>query len=280
MKINSLSINKNVYCIGFAIILLSIFSNCKTSKKATTTATPTPATPMPKTVTVSDILTILDQNQIKADWMSSDVGLDYEGKPMNVSASMTARYRRDSLIWVNVKKLGFNVARAKITPDSVFIVNYLQGNYIAQDLKYLERKYNLPADFNTLQNILLGNPVFLTDKSKLKMERDAATNDIILRGADNIWQTTYRINATDFSIKTMLFEQPIADRSLKIECENYQILRGYAGDSKKFAFIRRLLLESLQSGKVKLELEIGDNIEINVPKTIKFEIPSHYEKMD
>jgi Domain of unknown function (DUF4292) len=277
LKINILVIGKiSILCLAFAVMFL--FENCKTSQKAT--STPTPVAEKPKTNTVNDILVILEKNQIKPDWMSGDVGLDYEGKPMNVSGSMSTRYRRDSLIWVNIKKFGFGVGRAKITKDSVFVVNYIQNNYIAENLSYLEKKYSLPADFNTLQNILLGNPIFLTDKSKLKMERDAATNEIILRGADDKWQTTYRLDPTDFTIKSMLFEQPLVGRSLKIECENYQILRGYENDSKKFSYLRRLLLDSPQSGKVKLELEVNDNIEINVPKTIKFEIPSHYEKMD
>jgi Domain of unknown function (DUF4292) len=277
LKINQLVINKiSVSCFAFALILL--FNNCKTSKKAT--ATPTPISETSKINTVSDVLAILEKNQIKPEWMSGSVGLDYEGKPMNISGSMSIRYRRDSLIWVSIKKFGFEGARAKITKDSVLLVNYIQSNYIAENLNYLEKKYGLPADFNTIQNILLGNPIFLTDKSKLKMERDAATNDLILRGSDDKWQTTYRLDPTDFSIKSMFFEQPLAQRSLKIECENYQILRGYEGDTKKFAFLRRLLLDSPQSGKVKLEMEVNDNIEINVPKNIKFEIPSHYEKMD
>jgi Domain of unknown function (DUF4292) len=277
LKISYLVIEKiSVPCFMFAAFFL--FSHCKASKKAI--ATPAPVLESPKTNTVSDVLVILEKNQVKPEWMSGEVDLDYEGKPMNISGSMSSRYRRDSLIWVTIKKFGFTGARAKITKDSIFVVNYLQNNYIAENLNYVEKKYNLPADFDILQNILLGNPIFLTDKSKLKLERDAATNDIILRGADDKWQTIYRLDSTDFSIKSMLFEQPSAQRSLKIECENYQILRGYENDTKKFSLMRRLILVSPQSGKVKLELEIDDNIEINVPKTIKFEIPSHYEKMD
>jgi Domain of unknown function (DUF4292) len=277
LKINNVVTKKiSIVCLVCASILF--FGNCKTSKKTTTT--PTPAAETPKANTISDVLAILDKNQIKAEWLSGDVDVSYEGKPQSISASMSTRYRRDSLIWVTIKKFGIAGARAKITKDSVFVVNYIQNSYIAENLSYLEKKYSLPADFNTLQNILLGNPIFLTDKTKLKMEREAATNDIILRGADDKWQTTYRLDANDFSIKSMLFEQPNAARSLKIECENHQILRGYENDTKKMAYTRRLFLESKESGKVKIELEIDDKIEVNVPKTIKFEIPSHYEKMD
>jgi Domain of unknown function (DUF4292) len=274
----SISILKSIFVVCFVFLSILIFENCKTTKKTTTT--PTPVAETPKANSVSEVLSILEKNEIKANWLSSEVDVDYEGKPQNISGSMSVRYRRDSLIWLTIKKFGFAGARAKITKDSVFLVNYLQSSYIAENLKYLETKYGLPADFSVVQNILLGNPIFLTDKSKLKMERDVATNDIILRGADDKWQTTYHLDPTDFSLKSMLFEQPNAQRSLKIECEKYEILRGYDNDTKKLAHFRRLILDSPQSGKVKVELDISDDIEVNIPKTIKFEIPSHYEKMD
>ena len=152
--------NKFTY-FGTILFLALALQACQSSKKATTTAVKTETAPP---LSISTILKNLEDNEIKADWLSGDVDADYEGKPMNLSASMTTRFRRDSVIWLNIKKLGFNIARAKVTPDSIFVINYIQSSYIAKDLKYIERKYNIPADFKVLQNILLGNIVFLTDK--------------------------------------------------------------------------------------------------------------------
>ena len=253
------------------------FQACKSAEKATTTpikvekATVTP-------LSISTILSKIEGNEIKADWLSGDVDADYKGKPMSITASMNARFRRDSVIWLNVKKLCFTVARAKMTPDSIFIVNYIQSTYIAQDLKYVEQKYGIPADFKTLQNILLGNAVFLTDKNALKVEKDPS-GDIILRGSNAQWKNMYRLDSQADMIKEMVFEQPATERYLKITYENYAILRGYANDQKKFPYIRTLNMESPQTGKISITLEVdADGLEVNVPKNIKFEIPSHYDR--
>ena len=223
----------------------------------------------------------MGENEIKADWLSSDANANYAGKPMNVSADMNIRFKRDSIIWINVKKLGFvNIARVKVTPDSVFIVNYLQNSYIAKDLKYIETKYNIPADFKLIQNLLLGNPVFLTDVKKLVLERDASGN-ILLRGKDERWQALYRIDEKTNELKEMLFEQPISARVMKISYEKYDILRGYDKGDSKFAYLRTIQVESPQTGKVSVTIEVDtDGLEVNVPKNIKFEIPSHYSRVD
>lgn len=257
------------------ILSVFIFSDCKTSKKVVTPTKTEISTP---SLTASSVLKKLEDNEIKADWIAGDVGADYQGKPMDISVNMNVRFRRDSVIWLNVKKLGFNVARAKVTPDSVFVINYLQSSYVAESLKYIETKFNLPADFKLLQNLMLGNPVFLTDKNQLKLEKSPA-NNWILKGSDAKWQTSYTLDDKAEIIKEMTFEQPFAERALKIIYENYNILRGYANDQRKFPYLRTLNVESPQTGKVSITLEVdNEGLEINVPKTIKFDIPAHYER--
>jgi hypothetical protein len=266
---------KSTLYITFSVIILS----CNSTKKATTTAVPEkPATIPP--LSISTILSNLKAREIKAEWLSSDMDVDYQGKPMSITASMNARFRKDSVIWMNIKKLGFNVARAKITPDSIFVINYIQSNYVAKDLKYIEKQFNLPADFKMLQNILLGNPVFLTDTKQLTFDK-AASGDIMMHGKDSQWQTTYTLDAQGETLKEMLFEQPIASRSMRVTYSNFDILKGYGKNDIKFAYLRTLNIESPQTGKASISLEIEpSSLEINVPKTIKFEIPAHYERMD
>jgi hypothetical protein len=253
---------------------------CNTAKKTRTTSTTIPKDVPKIGLTVENILTRWNENEIKLDWLSNDATADYAGKPMNVSGSMNVRFRRDSIIWINVKKLFINVARIKMTPDSVFVVNYIQSNYVAKDIKYIEKQYNIPADFKLVQNFLLGNPIFLTDAKKLTLERDPS-GDILLRGKDERWKALYRLDEKTMELKEMFFEQPSAARTMKISYQNYDILRGYAKGDSKFSYLRTIQVESPQTGKVSVTLEVDtDGLEVNVPKNIKFEIPSGYSRMD
>ena len=270
------------------IAIVSTFLACKTAKKVpakttteTTTAVPTTTIPtMTTAVTVASVLQKIAANGVDFERMSGDADVDYRSKQMNIGVSSNVRWRRDSLIWLNVKKMGFNVARAQLTRDSAFVVNYLQSNYVAQPISYVEKNFGVPLDFAILQDIVLGNLVFLTDKNQLTMEK-STEGDIILRGVNQRWRATYTIDATNFAIKEMAFEEPSAKRTLKISYKNYAILRVPNQAEKNFAYLRTIDMESAQTGKVSVDLELdAESLEVNVPKNIRFEIPNGYQRMD
>ncbi len=262
------------------ISLILTFLACKTSKKADTATTAKTASTTATTLTATSVLQKIADNAIDFERMSGDAGIDYKGKPMNIAVSSSIRWRRDSVIWVNVKKMGFGVARVQLTRDSAFVINYLQNNYVAKNISYVEQNFGIPLDFAIIQDILLGNPVFLTDKNKLTLEK-SPEGDLILRGADTRWKATYRIDPTNFSVKEMQFDEPAAKRTLKISCKNYAILRVPNKAEKNFSYLRTIDMESAQTGKVSVELEVdAESLEVNVPKNIRFEIPSNYQRMD
>jgi hypothetical protein len=266
----------NYFSISNLLIITCLgVAGCKTgSNIASTPNVPkTPATPA-STYSAADILKKLDKNNLNFGRLGAEADMDYEGKPMNVSASSLVRFRKDSLIWMNVKKLGFNVVRAQITRDSVFVINYIQGNYMRRSFQYLEEKLQLPVNFDMVQKMLLGQPIFMTPKDKLKVSFDkaAAGGQWVLTGDDARWHTEYRLSAADFSLQTMILEQPAEKRSFKMTCSNYD---GLKGDSK-FAYSRTLNMESPQMGVAKLVVETAKPVEVDLPKPMKFDVPVHY----
>lgn len=255
---------------------------CKSTKKTTTTQT-TPTTPTNTTTTplsTSAILAMMDANAPVATRLSSDGNVDIESSQLNQSANAMIRFRRDSVIWLNIKKFGFNVARAQITRDSVFAISYFQSSYIAQPLSYVEQKFGLPADFDLLQSFLLGKPIFLTDKKQLTLNTPKE-NAVILRGSNDRWTAEYQFDLASKQLTEMTFTEPKAQRTLKISYQNYAPLADADGKQRPFAYLRTIAIESPQTGKAKVAIEIeAESLEVNVVKSIKFEIPSDYKKMN
>ena len=267
---------------------------CKSTKKTTTTTTTTQTTPTTPTnnttntptntttapLSITAILDMMDANAPVATRLSGDGNVDIESSQLNQSANTMIRFRRDSVIWLNVKKFGFNVARAQITRDSVFMINYFQSSYIAQPLRYVEQKFGLPADFDLLQNFLLGKPIFLTDKKQLTLNTPKE-NAVILRGSNDRWNAEYQFDFTSKQLTEMTFSEPKAQRTLKISYQNYAPLADADGKQRPFAYLRTIVIESPQTGKAKVAIEIeAESLEVNVVKSIKFEIPSDYKRMD
>jgi Domain of unknown function (DUF4292) len=253
---------------------------CKSAKKtqSTTVTAPTPngATPL----STDAILKLMEANAPVAERMTGDGDVDIESAKLNQSATANIRWRRDSVIWLNVKKFGFNVARAQVTRDSVFIVSYFQSSYVAQPLSYVEKQFGLPADFELLQNFLLGKPIFLTDKKQLTLNTPKE-NTVILRGSNERWTAEYQFDKSTQLLNEMTFSEPKMQRTMKISYEKYEPLKNGDGKQRPFAYLRTISIESPQTGNVKVGIEIeAGGLEVDVPKAIRFEIPSGYSRMD
>jgi hypothetical protein len=256
--------------------LIACKSTKKTAQTTTTTSTPTSSTPL----SINAILTQIEANASVAQRLSGDGDVDIESEKLNQSATSSIRWRRDSVIWLNVKKFGFNVARAQVTRDSVFIVSYFQSQYAAQPLSYIEKQFGLPADFDLLQNFLLGKPIFLTDKKQLTLNTPKE-NTVILRGSNERWTAEYIFDFAAQQLTEMTFSEPKAERKMTISYQKYATLQDGDGKQRPFAYLRTIMVESPQTGKVKVGIEIdASSLEVNVNKAIRFEIPSGYNRMN
>ncbi len=72
--------------------------------------------------------------------------------------TLNFRINRDKGIWILVTALlGIEVARVLITPDSVRILNKLQGEYIKKPFSYIHRYTGTGITFETLQDLLMAN---------------------------------------------------------------------------------------------------------------------------
>ena len=264
----------------FLSVMLLASNACKSTKKTTQTPTATPTTGNVTPLSITAILKQMDDNAPVAQRMVGNGDLDIESTQLNQSASADIRWRRDSVIWLNVKKFGFNVARAQVTRDSVFIISYFQSSYGAFPLSYVEKQYGIPADFDLLQNFLLGKPIFLTDKKQLTLNTPQE-NAVILRGSNDRWTAEYRFDLATQQLSEMTFSEPKAQRNMTITYQKYAQLRDGDGKERPFAYLRTIAVESPQTGKAKVGIEIeASSVEINVVKNIRFEIPSGYKKMD
>lgn len=94
------------------------------------------------------------------DYLSYKAGCDYKDDNMEQNFTMNIRFRYDSLIWISINSLGFEVARAKITADSVWILSRLEKKYFIYDYKYLEKVAGTSLSLRQIQNLLTANLVF------------------------------------------------------------------------------------------------------------------------
>jgi hypothetical protein len=195
-----------------------------------------------------------------------------EGNGQSIGATANIIWIRDSVMWMNVKKFGLEAARVLVTKDSVFVLNRLEKTYSAKGLESLQRQYSLPAGFDLVQSLLLASPWYFPD---ISLSADIKEGQHRLSGSNGRFSADYRIEEEAYWLNQELFLQPRDTRSMSVLFGNYKktALAGW------FPYLRTLEASSLETGDLRLSIELNE-VEFNVPKSIRFEIPRHYEKVD
>jgi hypothetical protein len=205
-------------------------------------------------------------------YLNASARIHVEGQGQSVSANANLIWIRDSVIWLNVRKLGIEAARVLITRDSVIALNRLEKTYRAQAMEALQRDYNLPAGFALLQHTLLAS-AWVADN--MPLEADTIEGAHRLRGNNGQLGAEYRLEEGRFLLRREVFVQQMVSRIISLDFEGYK----KTPENQWFPYLRRVEAFSPETGQLRLDIEFSD-LELNVPKNYRFEIPEHYERQD
>ncbi|MCB0640633.1 MAG: DUF4292 domain-containing protein [Phaeodactylibacter sp.] len=256
--------NKQHITLGFFLVVLSLLAaSCKTgSRQQFGDLKPRSA----KFLTEKMI-----EQQVAVDWLSAKAHITYADAYETVKLTANIRLRRDSVIWMNFKKLSVEAARILITPDSVYILDRMNKQYAIQSYQDFNRLSGLPSNFAAIQSFLLGNPVLFTSE----LVAAADTLDYLLSGKGQRFENIIRLSGADYGLKGLLYRELEQDQVAALTFQDRQLLP----NEQFFSYLRTIQFFSEQTGDTFVEIEFN-KVEIDIPKDIRFEIPNHYTPMD
>jgi Domain of unknown function (DUF4292) len=246
------------------VLLLGLgVSACKTSKKTAgkeplSAANPTEA-----------LLRKMDARKVNAKWMDAKAKIDFRSPEMSVSGTVNIRMQMDSAIWVSVRKLGFEVGRALVKRDSVYVIDRINNEYTTYGLDYLSKEYQVPANLLMIQQILLGNPFFLS--RSVSSSRDETQFTLLDQGA--VQKLKLKVDAATYRLTQMDFSEPSAERSMILDLGEYNA----SSDKQDFSYLRTFNVSSKETGKVLINLQFTQ-VELNVPTAMPFEAPARFTR--
>jgi len=123
-------------------------------------------------------LTAIKTQQVAYNTFSgrASTQLDINGNSNDVTLNI--RIKKDKQIWVSITALlGIEVARALITPDSIKVINKLQGLYLKKPFSYIYQYASRQVNYKTIEALLVGNvmPEVLTENTHLKTDLSNVT---------------------------------------------------------------------------------------------------------
>lgn len=267
-----------ILCL-FAVGLL-VLASCRSTRKIQTAIARKDSTQLVKTDSVPqridsaqvirDILTRVQNGRIEYQTFSAKINVDYQGadgKKYDVNANL--RMYKDSVIWISITAIfGIEGLRAYITPDSVHILNKQDKVYTARSVNYLQEVTALPLDLHSLQEILIGNPVFL-DSNIVSFSRQE-NNQLTLLSVGEWFKNLLTLNASARVDNSKLDDM---DRTRSRTCN-----LSYSGyeEKKGVLFSTRRRITVAEKSKLDIKLDFK-SFEFNETLSFPFSVPKSYK---
>ncbi|WP_212000158.1 DUF4292 domain-containing protein [Chitinophaga sp. HK235] len=223
---------------------------------------------------IENMLKGIRNNNINFNTFSGRMKLAFENESKSHNnLTATIRMKKDSIIWVSVAApIIDEVMRAVITPDSLKLYNRMDKQVFLRKMSDAEDLLNIPFDFKTLQDLLIGNPVYLTD-SVFGLVKTPA---VISFSCENPKFTSlFNVFADDYGLQQSKVMDKDSLNPNRRSCElTYGDYANVAG--RKFPTVRRIFVEEKSVTKIALDFTRYD---FDVPLSFPFNTPASYKRM-
>lgn len=210
-------------------------------------------------------------NRIGFETFSAKINTDYEGGDgKKYDVNVNVRMKKDSLIWISVNgALGIEGMRVLIDNDSVRILNKLDKEYQVRSITYLQEVAALPLDLHTVQQLIIGNPVFL-DSNIVSYALDG--NKIALLGEGQWFRHLIAMNNNDHLVLHSKLDDvdPLRSRTCLLSYSDYESDKGV-----KFSTNRKISVTEKDKLDIKLNFK---QYAFNETLSYPFSIPKNYKR--
>lgn len=219
---------------------------------------------------VQDVFGNIEKKHIDFNTFSAKVKMDYkDSKDRNYDFNAFIRIRKDSIIWVSViAALGIEAFRVLITPDSVMIQDKLNKTIQYQTVAYLQEITQLPFDFSTLQDLIIGNPVYVTGEVKTYKD-DGSLVTMTMLGSLFKHLMTFEKSQYNLMFSKLDDIDITRSRSANLAYDKYE-----PNGEWQFATVRRVTLAEKTRVDVNMEFK---QVEFNKAQNYPFNIPRGYK---
>lgn len=270
---------KYFFAICF-VALVTVFTSCRSTK---TIQTAIAKKDTAQVVPVVDHRAADSMLYIKQVWdtirrnnindyqtFSAKIKVDFEGNDGRRSVNAFVRLKKDSVIWVNITApLGIDAFRILITADSVKMINKLNKTVQLRSVEYLQEVTKIPMKFGDLQNMLIGNPIFL-DSIINTYKKDEKT--ISLMSIGSLFKHLLTVSKDDYTLQHSKLDDvdAIRARTAYLSYSDYQVK-----NAVRFSTHRKITVSEKSKLDIELEFKQFDfNVDLNFP----FNIPKNYKR--
>lgn len=210
-------------------------------------------------------------NHIDFTTFTSKIKVNYkDSKQRNYDFNAFVRIKKDSIIWISINAaLGIEAFRVTVTPDSVKIMDRLDKYVQYRSVEYLREVVQLPLDYYTLQDLIVGNPVYI-DSSNVLLYRERE-NSISLSTMGDFFKHLLTMRKDDYAVTHSKLDDVNAarNRTADFTYSDISVIDGRLFSAKR-------IITVTEKNKLDIDMEYKQ-VEFNKIQSYPFNIPRNYK---
>ncbi|MEM6514882.1 MAG: DUF4292 domain-containing protein [Bacteroidota bacterium] len=195
------------------------------------------------------------------------IAIFQEGKEQGYTVSL--RMEKDKTIWLNAT---LGLARAKITPEQVQFYDKLNNQFFEGDYSLISDLLGIELNFDQLQNLLLGEPIFDLKSNDYEISNNEASYILAPENQNPLLELFLLFNPSHLKMDSQQLSQALKKRFLQIDYPDYQKVEEEVLPKN----ITIIAVEENEEIKVELEYK---SVNLDQDLRFPFNIPSGFKEI-
>jgi len=212
----------------------------------------------------SSLDSILQAHNLNYEWYAAKAKFKFQADQISESGTSYIRVKKDSVVWMVLKRYSIEGFRLQMTPDSFTLIDRINKTVISLNWDEMKRWYQMDIGYQEIENLVVGN-IFYDPEGNREILKDSSAYRILQQ--DDRFFYSYDIPFYEKRVRTFTMEDFIS-RTMELKYEN-------CSSADDYCFFREYVISSQSAREIYLSLKLSD-LELNEPKNLKFDIPSHY----
>ncbi len=270
---------KLFYWSIFIFTILLSLTQCKSGRAITKAIAPRDTSKVVVVNSTVDSVLLINttkENLIKSKLdfksFSAKIKLDIEtskGKKPDLIANV--RMIKDSAIWISITATFINVEvfRVFITKDSVILLDKTEREVHYRSIDYLQEITNIPFDFKTIQDLIIGNPIFFNEENMTVRKFE---NFLLISSYGSEFKNLITIATPDNLLQHCKLDDidVTQNRTADFTFDGYTNSNGFPFSTNR---------QIIATEKNKLDVRMNfKQFEFNKELSVSFSVPKNYKK--
>ena len=215
----------------------------------------------------------IKDKEIQFNTFSSKIKVYYsDEKNRKLDFNTFFRMQKDSAMWISiVAALNIEAFRVLIRPDSIIILDKLNKTIQRKPFTYLQVITKVPFDYQTLENLILGNPIYL-DRNVIAFSEKSES--LSFSTAGDAFKHFITVSKEDLSLLFSKLDDVDVTR-------NRTANLSYAGyvPVGKWMFAEERKIDLSEKSTIQIVLDFKQ-VELDKPISFPFSIPKNYRTVN